>query len=295
MFANERNIGIIGGDLRLLEVAERLASVGYEVAIFGINADHLDASSSVTRATTIDDATEKSEVIVCPIVFSRDGINIDTPLFNGKIKITELTERIGEKQLLFAGSLSESVKEDLNKKNISYYDYGKSEEIQIPGARATAEAAVAISILNSGKTLRDSSVAILGYGRIGKMLASFLTGFGSVPTVFARSRESLVLIRENGFLPRCFGSISDGCTEEKIKYDIVFNTVPAWYYEEIKGLVNDNGLFVDLASVYGKAVFDGFTAINASGLPGKYSPVSSGVAVFNCLYSLLKPEDVKKM
>ena len=291
MFANERKIGIIGGDLRLLEVAERLASVGFEVAIFGINADHLDASSSVTRAATIDDATEKSEVIVCPIVFSRDGINIDTPLFNGKIKITELTERISEKQLLFAGSLSKSVEEDLNKRNISYYDYGKSEEVQIPGARATAESAVAISILNSGKTLRDSSVAILGYGRIGKMLASLLLGFGSVPTVFARSRESLVLIRENGFLPRRFGSIADGCTE-KIKYDIVFNTVPAWYYEEIKGLVNDNGLFVDLASVYGKAVFDDFTAINASGLPGKYCPVSSGAAVFNCLYSLLKPEDV---
>ena len=64
----------------------------------------------------------------------------------------------------------ETIQEELN----HYESYFENEEVKYKNAILTAEAAIAIAINDYKKSLRDSNCLIIGFGRIGKILADIL-------------------------------------------------------------------------------------------------------------------------
>ena len=58
-------------------------------------------------------------------------------------------------------------------------DYYADEAVQVLNAAITAEGAIGEAIRTSDRTLWDSRVLILGYGRIGRALASRLRALGA--------------------------------------------------------------------------------------------------------------------
>lgn len=62
----------------------------------------------------------------------------------------------------------------------------KREELAVLNTIATAEGAIEIAIANTNKILHGSNVLVLGFGRIGKVLARKLAGLSTKVTCAAR-------------------------------------------------------------------------------------------------------------
>ena len=88
---------------------------------------------------------------------------------------------------IYTGALNSFAKEKLNEKNIKVIDIMEDEAYAIKNAIATAEGAIKKVIDSTPFTINKSNVLILGYGRIGKILARFLSSFGARIYVEARS------------------------------------------------------------------------------------------------------------
>ena len=138
-------------------------------------------------------------------------------------------------------------------------------------------------------TLHDSKALILGYGRIGKVLAKMLDAFGADVGVCARRFESLAWIHTMGFKGIKLCSLADNIN----KYDVIFNTIPSMVLDkQILRNINKKSLIIDLASKPGGVDFDtarqfGLHVIWALSLPGKVAPVTSGKIIKNTVLNIV--------
>jgi dipicolinate synthase subunit A len=126
-------------------------------------------------------------------------------------------------------------------------------------------------------TLHDSNVLILGFGRIGKVLAKMLCGIGAKVYITARNETDFAWIRAYGYEKIEYKELN-----YKLKnFDVVFNTVPTMILDEERLLLlKKDCLIVDLASKPGGVDFKRAEELNlqvdwALGLPGKIAPVTA--------------------
>jgi len=191
---------------------------------------------------------ESSNYVICPIPFTRDNIHISTE----DVKIDDLIELINkDKKILITGGLKENVIQRLE--NIKYYDLLENEEYNIYNAIASSEGAISKAIELTEKTLNNSNILVLGYGKIGKMLCRNLEGFGANIYCEARKKKDIALINSMGYnevdlkdLNQCLSTM-----------DIIFNTVPSLLLDKEQiDLLKKECLFMDLASAPGGIDFE---------------------------------------
>jgi dipicolinate synthase subunit A len=180
---------------------------------------------------------------------------------------------------IFAGGVSD--------KNV--FDYTKNENFAIKNAFLTAEASVSLATSLSEKSLFNSNVLIVGYGRIAKALQKLLSCYTNNITICARNNQQ----RE---LAKCYLSNTidfDDLTKPN-SYDFVFNTVPHPVFNEKElSAMNKNALLIDLASFPGGidkhiAKANELNLVVARGLPGKYSPQTAGNIVAQTVIDMIK-------
>ena len=111
-------------------------------------------------------------------------------------------------------------------------------------------------------------VLVIGWGRIGKHLATLLQQAGANVTVAVRKEAYLRALQEQGL-----GAVYLQDLKPRL-YDIVFNTAPASVL--FSGECKEDAVLIDLASVSG--IF-GKGVIWARGLPGKDAPEESGTLI----------------
>jgi dipicolinate synthase subunit A len=138
-------------------------------------------------------------------------------------------------------------------------------------------------------TLHGSRCLIIGFGRIGKVLAKGLAGLGARVTVSARKAEDFAWIAASGYAKTDTRRLGD-CLPQ---YDVVFNTVPSMILgKPLLELLKPGCLCVDLASKPGGIDFAaaaglGVNCIWALSLPGKVAPHTSGDIIRDTLYGIL--------
>lgn len=114
----------------------------------------------------------------------------------------------------------------------------------------TAEGAIEIAISETPITLHGSKTLVLGYGKIGKILAKDLCGMGACTYVEARKYADLAMIEGHGYEPLSLGELKDNIH----KFDIIFNTVPSLILDsEALERVKKDAIIIDLASKPGGA------------------------------------------
>lgn len=159
-------------------------------------------------------------------------------------------------------------------------EYKKQEDFLIENAYLTAEAALAEAIAGSEISLINSSVLIVGFGRIGKALLSYLKPFTADITVCARSESARALASA-----QCCTTIEFEALKNAHSYDYIFNTVPFPVFNDDElTAVPKESLLLDLASFPGGvdehlAKSMGINLIVARGLPNKFSPKTAGSLV----------------
>ena len=110
----ENNISIIGGDLRIIKLARILKDDGFNVYTYGLeNANDIQDDDEIVMCNSLNDAIDKSHIIISAIPFSKNGISINSPFSEKEINIKELVNGESKKEKIFiAGSLKENIRTD---------------------------------------------------------------------------------------------------------------------------------------------------------------------------------------
>lgn len=267
----EKNIAIIGGDLRIVNLAKMLVKDGVNVYTYGL--ELVEQLNFVEKCNSMEEATKNAEVVVSSIPLSQDGENIVAPFCSSKLSLWDLQNCLKNKKFI-AGKIPEKIKSD---EKIQVVDILEIEEYAILNAIATGEGAIQIAMEEYPKTLSGSKILIMGFGRIGKILAKMLQGIGAKVYCEARKTEDLAYIQGFGYTPINLKNLAEKLPE----FDIIINNIPVQILDKsMLDLVKNDVLIIDLASKPGGVDFEyaksqNIKTIWALGLPGKVAPWSA--------------------
>ena len=189
-----------------------------------------------------------------------------------------------------AGNIIESARKILDDNDTVYTDLLRREELVVLNAIATAEGAIQLAIQETPITIHGSNVLIMGFGRIGKVLAKMLEGIGAKVFCEARKKDDIAWIKAYGYNP----IFIDNLDENLGKFDVIFNTIPFQILDSNRiKLLKKDCLIIDLASYPGgvdlvAAKENNIKAIWALSLPGKVAPVTSAEYIKETIDNILK-------
>lgn len=283
------NFAIIGGDLRIIKLAKMLAEEKNMVYVYGLEkAEELKEVNNIVFCEKLSQAMQNTEIVIGPIPFSSNGKDINSPFSDKTISVRELMNTINAK-ILIAGSITPEIYDLANDEYIEIIDIMKREELAVLNTISTAEGAIEIAISNTNKIIHGSQILILGFGRIGKVLAKKMVGLSAIVTCAARKDEDLAWIKAYGYKYININALGD-----LSKYDIIINTVPHLILtQEALQKVHNECLLIDLASNPGgidkKVAKDrGLKLVWALALPGKVAPITTAEFIKDTIYNILR-------
>lgn len=264
-----KKISIIGGDLRIVKLLKLLENEGFDISCFG-----LEKVNNNNKSNSLESCLENSEIVISAIPFSKDDKYINAPFSDCNIEILQLFEIIKNVKFI-AGAINNQLIKNVEKsKNIEFVDILLSERFAIKNAIPSAEGAIQIAMEQSDKTLHGNNVLVMGFGRIGKILAKMLNGIGANVYCEARKKEDIAWIEAYGYNAIELKNLKNNL----FKFDFIFNTIPVVILDENNlREIKKECVIIDLASKPGGInyeVANQFKIKNiwALGLPGKVAP-----------------------
>lgn len=267
----KQTVSVLGGDPRQLCLAELFREEGHRVHTWGLAPPETEPP--------LEEAAS-GQIVVLPQPLSRDGVHLD--LRRGELLLEELWPLVrGGGKTVLAGRVDPAVARSARAAGVELIDYFQREELQVANAVPTAEGALAAAMAATDRTIQESRCLVVGFGRIGKLLACRLRGLAAQVAVSARRPEHLAWIRALGYVP-----LSTGALKGRLRpFHLIFNTVPALildrdFLEEIR----PDCVIVDVASSPGGVDFAaarelGITALQELSLPGRVAPLTAARAV----------------
>ena len=232
-----RKIALIGGDCRQIHAAAALQKAGFSPFVYG---NDMAATAGFTAPYTLKETLENAEAVLFPVPsMQKEGV-LYTPFFEKPLSVQTVMEELPKDIPIFLwGKEKFNIQQahvviDLSKDNICLEE----------NAKATAHAALFLAINHSQKALFRCTAAVVGYGRIGKELATALSQLGANVRVGARREESRLAADAKGYktaLP----------TDTKLfsEADLVFNTVPSPILSaRMLGALAPGAVYLELAS-----------------------------------------------
>ncbi len=280
-------ITVIGGDLRLTAAANALASDGYAVCCYLTEETGLQKGK---KAHSLEEAMEQTDVVLLPLPLSIDDKTIQTT--RDILPFHELLRY--NKPLFLGGKAGPNFLQEASDRNCRFQDYFLREELNVFNAIPTAEGAIALAMEELPVTLWGSNCLILGFGRIGKVLAHQLKGLGAKVTCTARKPADLAWIDVFGYNKLHTCNIQEKLSE----FDVIFNTVPSMLLpKEALDKTKRDVLLIDLASKPGGMDFNaakemGRKAIWALSLPGKVAPLTAGMMIKDTVLHILQEQNM---
>ncbi|MDR0859204.1 MAG: hypothetical protein LBN97_09260 [Oscillospiraceae bacterium] len=248
------SFAIIGGDARFTKLSEALERDGHTLS-----------------------AIDTAENVILPLPFDWDD---------------QIMRVLKPSQRIFAGRVSALDAERARANGLHIRDYFAREELAVLNAVATVEGAVEIAMRETAVTIWRSESLVIGFGRLGKLLAHRLRALGARVVVSARSYSDKAWIAAYGYEAADSSDLNTGLAA----FDLIFNTVPADVLgrEQLAG-INLNCLCIDLASKPGGIDINtagelGIRAIWALSLPGRVAPVTSSEIIKDTIYHMLEEE-----
>ena len=287
-----KTISIIGGDLRIVKLTELLIKDDFKVYTYGVeNADELTESKNLIKCNSIKEVVDSSNIILGPMPLSIDRKNLSAPFSEEKIDIDTVIEEMSNKNKTFiAGQILDNIAEKLQKGKITYIDLLKREELVVLNTISTAEGTIQLAMEETQRTIHGSKILVMGFGRVGKVLAKMLSGIGADVSCEARKDSDIAWIKAYGYTPVHLSELENKLGE----YDIIINTIPFLILDENRlNYIKKDCTIIDLSSNPGgvdrKAAREkNLKAIWALSLPGKVAPLTSAQFIQETLYHILK-------
>lgn len=200
-------------------------------------------------------------------------LELHTPLHAVRPALEHLTPG----SACFAGRISADDLKYAANKGIFYYNLLDDDAFCIQNAIPTAEGALMLALQHTPFTIHNSTLLVIGYGRVGKAVTRIFRACGCAVRVASRETSELADAYANSH--RCIRL--QELTPALPQSDIVINTVPARLLNAqlLKALKKDT-LIIELASGTDNidlAAADalGLTVIKAGSLPGNTAPATA--------------------
>jgi len=287
----EQKFAVIGGDLRQIKLADLLALDGHQVSVFA--SDQM-RSEKAELAPSLQICLHNADCVILPLPLLDGCDQINTPLSDAVLPVAEVLSALTPEQIICGGRVPAEVTHAAATHGLDLLDYFAREELVIANAAMTVEGAIGAAMDETSTVLLDSHVLILGFGRIGKLLALRLRALGVHVTVAARTFADLAWIRAYGYQ----AIHMDALDENLSGYTILFNTVPHLLLDARRLVLLDSAtLCIDLASKPGGIDFSaaaslGIRTVWALGLPGKVAPVTSASVIRDTIYNILSEQEI---
>lgn len=283
----EKNkISFIGGDERMLFAAGEFARDGFDVSVCGFDIS-TGEYGNIRRENELYGALDGARYVILPLPYSRDGANVNAPFFSENISVADIFATADERVYILGGMLGgEFLKRE---RTVDYY---AREDFAVLNSVPTAEGAVKFAVEETKRTLCGMNVAVLGFGRVGKVLAKTLTSLGANVTVFARSAEARAWAKVFFCRPLAFSKLYEHIGD----FGCIFNTVPQTVMGERElARVKRGSVIIELASApYGvdakTAERMGVRVCPAPSLPGRITPKTAGNIIYETLKEIMEEE-----
>lgn len=271
-------IALVGGDGRAERLAALLRREGERVHSFALEKAALPAE--VPRENCLSACVYGAELILLPTPAERGGL-LNAPLSEKALPMEELWAALWPGQLVVGGGFSEESAATALRGKQELHDLLRRPGFVTENAALTAEAAVGLLLHESERALRQSRCLVLGFGRVGKLLALRLLGLGARVCVAARRQAERALAAAVGCetlgLEELEGRAGD--------FDFIVNTIPSRVFGDAAlCCVSPDALLLELASPPGG--FDrelagniGLRVLHAPGLPGRAFPLSAAALI----------------
>lgn len=175
-------------------------------------------------------------------------------------------------------------------KKLKFYEYMADDATAYKNSVATAEGVIAETIIRSDININGSNCLITGYGRCARIIADRFKALNSNVTIIERIGHKRAQARAYGYNAIDFNpDNSSDYYNDFNKYDYVINTVPQMVVDKhMLERFNRNVTIIDIASKPGGVDYDyckknNINAVNALGLPGKYSPKTSAGILYEVI------------
>lgn len=276
--------------MRQVYLAELLAGHGAKVYTYGLctenpwNGHH----SSLVSCSTLQDALRQGEHLVLPTPMLKDGFLWGKGDFDD-MDISALLAKRMPHSFLFAGCIPDSLHTLAESFSISCVDFMKDENTAYRNTIAATEGIMAEAITRSPKNLTDSSCLVLGYGKCGSTLVSYLKQFTHSLSVYDGNEEAGARAGVHANVLTYTGLVT-----QLAQADFIFNTIPDMILNaDLLSKVKQDALILDLASPPGGIDYNfaaklGIQAVLLPGLPGKYAPFSSAEILYKCILQNLE-------
>ena len=287
-----KKISVIGGDLRIVKLIELLVKDDFLVFYYGLDdAEGLYEHENLKKCESIDELVDSGDIILGPVPMSSDKKTLSAPFSDERIYIDDIIETMKNKNKVFlAGKISDETVVKLESGNIKYIDLLKREELVVLNTISTAEGTIQIIMEQTQRTIHGSNILIMGFGRVGKVLAKMLDGLGANVTCEARKDSDIAWIKAYGYKPIHLSEVNN----ELGKYDIIINTIPFTILDDNRlNYVKKECTIIDLSSNPGgvdrnAAKRKGLNLIWALSLPGKVAPITSAEFIKETIDHILK-------
>lgn len=287
-----KNLLIVGGDERFITVANTLSDYGFNTFVTAFKKNK-NFKNDIRFFDSIHDAQNLNYVIL-PLPATKDKITVFAPFYDKEIYLDDIYSNINKNCHILCGMADDSIKNSVQKYNLEITDYFTDEALTVLNCIPTVEGAINIAIEHTKSTIFGSDCLVLGYGRVGKVLAKTLSSLGANTFVEARKNSDLAWIKAFGYE----GIRLDKLESSIDKFDIIFNTIPHTVLDKnlLSKLKND-ALIIDLASYpYGADINfcrdNKIKYIVASSLPGKVAPHFAGKIIANTINNIIYERQV---
>lgn len=282
----EKKFAIIGGDLRMVYLADMLAKE-HNVLTYGQELANI--KTDAMKIDNLKNAIELSNIIIGPVPFSKDRENVQAEFSREKILVKELVKLCKEK-ILIAGAISDEICDLAKKNDVQVIDLMKNESLTVLNTIATAEGTIEIAMRKTKRTIHGSNVLVLGYGRVAKVTAQKFAAIGAKVTCAARRPEVFAWIEVDGYESININELGENLRD----FDIVINTPPTMILTRDRLLkLKKDCLVIDLASNPGGVDREAAEELGvnyewALGLPGKIAPITAAEHIKKTLDEVLK-------
>lgn len=282
-----KNIWLLGGDRRQVELARLLAMDGHSIHTWALE-EGLPAEEP-GGARQPPDGLSRADCVILPLP-AADGTALHSPLSRFHPTLRQVFEALTPGQLVLAGKADPGLWALAEEKKVKLLDYFDREELAVANAVPTAEGAIQIAMEQLPITLHGAQVLVIGFGRIGQATAPRLVALGAQVTVAARRWDALAWAKAMG----CQEMLLSQLAERSHLFHLVINTVPAQVLKrKVLNALPAGCLILDLASKPGgvdrsAAQELGLPVIHALSLPGKVAPVTAAAILQTAIYHTLQ-------
>ena len=176
---------------------------------------------------------------------------------------------------IFGGNLMPELSEMSKKYN--YHNMMQKERFVVDNARLTAEGFLAKFISETGKSIYEQKILVIGSGRVAKAVWAIFSKLGVKFDCTMRRESEIALSRI-----LCNKSFPLNTLDSNLTYyDVVINTAPAVLFNNDDSFASEAVLF-ELSSVKSiEGECDKIRYVPCPALPAKYLPISAGRLIYN--------------